>query len=486
MDSAQSSGVIDADALGKKPRKSQNYLEKYLGGPKRVMALDIARGMAILGMFTAHLLNMPPMGFPANLINLVHGRSSILFAILAGISVGIISGMDRPKVGVELVQARIRIMVRAVLLLGWVALLSLVNMGIALILGFYGVWFILALPFLSWSVRRLLIASGVIALCGPVLRLIFSTVLSSPQGMGSEDGAWLSYFTLGHYPALIWMAFILLGLALARAGITRRDVQRRMLVAGLVMMLGGYGISTGILSALDGRLTIDFISGFTGVSKMYEKGGVKGSKNIDEGGTSGDVADPVSPVTSPPTSGATPSKDPYMQPTVFPQYAGDLAGKPVPENCYCTPAKIVEQMKSEGMPEAQPTSPGLWERITSAVPYMGRALASASPHSGTTFEVVGSAGFSLVVIALLLMAPTWIGLVLSPIAAVGSMSLTIYSAHVPYVSAMIPMQLPATISITALVAVAITFAVLWRTFIGRGPLEWVMNRVSHKAAAIRD
>ena len=82
--------------------------------PVRIGGLDVARGLAVLGMFGAHLdiggeLTTDPSSWAA----LVDGRSSILFATLAGVSIALLSGRTRPAEDVDLVRARLRIAVRA-------------------------------------------------------------------------------------------------------------------------------------------------------------------------------------------------------------------------------------------------------------------------------------------------------------------------------------------------------------------------------------
>ena len=59
----------------------------------RFLGLDAARGLAVLGMVIAHSVLTPAWGSgPAALLGFVHGRSGILFATVAGVSLAIISG----------------------------------------------------------------------------------------------------------------------------------------------------------------------------------------------------------------------------------------------------------------------------------------------------------------------------------------------------------------------------------------------------------
>jgi uncharacterized membrane protein YeiB len=75
---------------------------------------------------------------------------------------------------------------------------------------------------------------------------------------------------------------------------------------------------------------------------------------------------------------------------------------------------------------------------------------------------------------------------LRPLAAVGSMVLTLYSAHVVFM-AFDPLGDYAVISFIVQVAAALVFAVIWQRLIGRGPLETVVavasGRVRQAVAA---
>src|SRR4029078_10532548 len=89
-----------------------------LSGPARVQGVDLARGLAVLGMFTAHLLTLPPFDFgdPSTWAAVAGGRSWILFATLAGVSIGLVTGGSSPLTGEALTTARLRLIVRACLL----------------------------------------------------------------------------------------------------------------------------------------------------------------------------------------------------------------------------------------------------------------------------------------------------------------------------------------------------------------------------------
>ncbi|MEK8171982.1 hypothetical protein NKH77_29430 [Streptomyces sp. M19] len=66
----------------------------------RLVGLDLARGLAVFGMYAAHVGPDPDRGGAVGwLMELSHGRSSALFAVLAGVSLVIIAGRRTPRTG---------------------------------------------------------------------------------------------------------------------------------------------------------------------------------------------------------------------------------------------------------------------------------------------------------------------------------------------------------------------------------------------------
>ncbi|MGY2062102.1 hypothetical protein ACW9HQ_45100, partial [Nocardia gipuzkoensis] len=184
----------------------------------------------------------------------------------------------------------------------------------------YALLFVCCLPFLSWTPRRLLVLAAGWAVLAPPTALWLADLLptSCEPEVAACAGAQITDLAVtGDYPALVWITFALTGLALGRSDLGTRAVRLRMLVAGSIMILAGYGSAWAI-----GRFT-----------------------DID--------------------------------------------------------------------------TESHWG-----------ALLSAEPHVGSTFEIVGSLGFAMTVLAALLLSAERIRPALSPIAAVGSIPLTVYAAHI--------------------------------------------------------
>jgi len=212
-----------------------------LNGPQRIAGVDLARGLAVLGMIAAHVLWIDDpfdWGDPSTWAAVVHGRSSILFATLAGVSIGLVTGGTTPIVGDAMRTARLRLIVRACLL--WLLGLVLIGTGVPVyvILPAYAVLFLLSLPFLGLGARQVLVLAAVLAIVMPFVQVVFEAlpVWSSPAG---ND---LSLAIGWHYPFPVWIAFLLAGLGVARAGILRLRVQVWMVAVGAALALIGYGM----------------------------------------------------------------------------------------------------------------------------------------------------------------------------------------------------------------------------------------------------
>lgn len=224
-----------------------------LNGPGRVTGVDLARGLAVLGMFAAHLLWIrDPFTWTdaSTWVAVVEGRSSILFATLAGVSIGLASGGRVPPTGQDLRAARLRLIVRAVLL--WVIgiLLILTGVPVYVILPAYALLFFLAVPMIALDARRLLVLASVLAVAMPVVQV----ALDELPLWRTASGNALSLALGWHYPFTTWAAFLVAGLAVARAGIGRLEVQLWMLGAGAALAIVGYGAdaATGVAQSEEG------------------------------------------------------------------------------------------------------------------------------------------------------------------------------------------------------------------------------------------
>ena len=110
-------------------------------------------------------------------------------------------------------------------------------------------------------------------------------------------------------------------------------------------------------------------------------------------------------------------------------------------------------------------------------------LAVTSPHSSTPLDLLHTAGFAAALLgALLLIAATRAGqLLVLPIAAAGSMTLSLYTAHV-LLQASDLMPEDSLTDYVVQVTAALSVAVCWRAWFGRGPIEEVVARLAGRAS----
>ena len=335
-------------------------------GTPRLVGVDVARGLAVLGMFAAHM--WPREGLDERFFD---GRSAILFATLAGVSLGLMSGGARPvaRGGRGAVVGSIAI--RAVLLVVLGTLLQAWNGYVLVILPYYGVMFLLLLLVLFAPRPVLLATAAVVTVVAPWLASLVpvtnlgGTTLTGPAGLAADA------LLVGSYPALVWLPFLLVGLVAARSDLRRRRTQLVLLVAGVVAAVVGYGAR--------------FLPG-----------------------------------------------------------GGDLAA--------------LDPADHEGMPA----------------------------------EIVGSGGVAAAVIGLLLLVTSPDGaagraarVVLRPLSATGAQPLTVYSAHLLLTAPLFTAYrlqggsygLPLGWLVAA-VLLTLAYALVWQRFVGRGPLERLVGRVS--------
>ena len=426
-------------------RVASRFRAYALGGNARIVGIDIARGLAVLGMFGAHIGVTETFDWakPATWLDLVHGRSSILFATLAGVSIAIISGRTSTLDGLPLLQARVRILVRAALIFAFGGLLEFLGTGVAVILPMYAALFVVSLPFLRWRSRRLFIAAGITALVTPLLLHVKPYAVFPDAPLGSSGFTDLMFY--GTYPGITWMAFVFVGLGIGRLDLSRLGVQVRILIVGGVLAAIAYSI---------GGLGGAALNGGDG------SGGSSSSSWSSIPSSGGELSDPI------PGSEVDISEslcDDYGDGTVF-----------------CYPEGYYEK---SGPTEPEVPSGPDYEQLFDL-----RSLLSIEPHSGTPFEVVGSGGFALAVIALALLASRRrvIRTILYPIACVGAMALTAYSVHIVAIFALAGAAFAGVDNwlYLAFVVVALVGCTAWTTFVGRGPLERFITVVSHRTAEL--
>ncbi|KUN00200.1 hypothetical protein AQI95_35360 [Streptomyces yokosukanensis] len=219
----------------------------------RLIGIDLARGLAVFGMYSVHVGPDVSVGGPVGfLLEAARGRSSALFALLAGFSLVIITGRPQPRTGRAGRQAVGRMVIRALVLMVLGYALTALGTEVDVILSFYGLLFLAVLPLYRLRAGTLAIVAAAGALVLP--QALYAIRASIEAGtwadtvtawdplarLSGTDGIVELLFT-GEYPALTWMPFLVAGMAVARLDLGRPGVRSRLAAAGGALALLGYG-----------------------------------------------------------------------------------------------------------------------------------------------------------------------------------------------------------------------------------------------------
>lgn len=227
-----------------------------LNAPSRVRGVDLARGLAVLGMLAAHLLVIERFDptRPGTWVDVVNGRSSILFATLAGVSIALLSAEPgssgtRPQRGRALSLTRRRLIVRAVLI--WLLGVALVATGVPVyvILPAYALLFLLGAALLTLRAQTLWIVAASLAVLMPWVLPVLDAV---PVWQAGEP--WNLTALVGwHYPFPLWAAFLVAGMAAGRSDLRVAHTDLVLVLAGLSAVVAaavGASITAHTLSAV--------------------------------------------------------------------------------------------------------------------------------------------------------------------------------------------------------------------------------------------
>lgn len=399
--------------------------------PPRLIGIDLARGLALVGMMAVHIVPavvVTAAGPGGALVEQAHplhlvagGRASALFAVLAGVSLALVSGRAVPPTGAGWAPAARGLLGRALVVAAVGLTLGSLNSGIAVILVNYAALFVAACAFLTLRVRWLWPLAVAWLLLSPVVGHLWRAQL--PPGPGPvpswagllDPVAFLTELVVtGYYPVLQWTGYILLGLAVGRSAWLYERRPRPLValaVGGTAVALLAKAVSSALLS-------------LPGVREQ---------------------------LVVPPTSFVRPDLDLAVQTSMY---------------------------------GTTPTTSWWW-------------LAVSGQHSGTPLDLLHTAGTAVAVLGLclLLTRAATARTVLLPLAAAGSMTLTLYTVHV-MVEAVRNAVAPTESTGVAVavwlvqVAAALALATAWRLLgrgdptapAPRGPLESMAAAASRAAA----
>ena len=213
-------------------------------------AVDLVRGAAVVCMIVAHLTIIAPQSSgPTKLvIGLVNNAASPLFALVMGVSMGIVLTRRRRRVTGPVFV--LRDIVRGLLLIAVGVLLDQLYSGIAIVLMSLGATLIVAAPLALLPVPAIVGAAAITFAAGPWANAAARDALD-PARLASS--AWvdqvLQWLVLSpHYRVVSLLPFVLLGVVLARVGLGRRAALAALLtslVAGgtvVALQLAGKGL----------------------------------------------------------------------------------------------------------------------------------------------------------------------------------------------------------------------------------------------------
>ena len=372
-----------------------------VGGKPRVIGVDVARGLALVGMMATHAFDtIGEDGNPTLVHVLAGGRAAATFVLLAGVSLAFLSGGRTAVRGRGRIGASAGLAVRAVLIgaiglaLGYLAPFN----GIAGILSFYGLFFLLAIPLLGCRAPVLLGIAAAASALGPVL-IVATADTGLPGADGAADptfttlvhdplGLLVQLFLTGEYPAVVYLVLLCVGMVIGRLDLSSRR-------------LGGWLFAGGVALAIAARVGSALL--------LYPMGGL---------------------------------------------------------------ARLIEQGDLDDEPTG--VSKLLWDpELTASWWY----LALPAPHAHTPIDLLHTLGSAAAVLgaALLLTRVGALARLLWPLAAAGSMSLTLYSAHLAVLATGVLEDQPLLLLLAMAVA-ALVLATFWRGRFRQGPLEALVAR----------
>lgn len=234
----------------------------------RVVGIDVARCLALLGMMAAHML---PEGRWQHEVSA--GRASALFAVLAGVSLALMTGGAHRHRGPRLVAGALGLEARAIMIAGTGLWLGTLDTNVAVILTYYGVLFILGLPFLALSARQLATLAGVWCVAAPIVSHLLRQHVgdAGPIVPTSSDleQVWplLTNLTLtGYYPAFPWLAYLLAGMALGRLDLRREATALRVALTGAALAVTAKLLSAALLATEAARAALTASPDTSGVA----------------------------------------------------------------------------------------------------------------------------------------------------------------------------------------------------------------------------
>ncbi|MCG7381543.1 DUF418 domain-containing protein [Paenibacillus sp. ACRRY] len=203
--------------------KSSTERENHRGSGRRLLALDAARGLAVIGMFLQHFALNERNAFVA-------GNTTLLFVLCGGISYSIMAQRMKER-GEAKTIFRSKMLARAVFVdvIGY--LLIMLNTPYGIILPAYAAMFVLGLVLINRSTRVLVYTTVALWIFAPPLMILGMSYFSGNYLLQDMAGGPISALALA--PAFV------AGMTIARFNLTNKRIAMTLVCAGFIMLIIG-------------------------------------------------------------------------------------------------------------------------------------------------------------------------------------------------------------------------------------------------------
>ena len=224
----------------------------------RIIGYDFARGLAIIGMVFVNfkvVMVAETDTFLYRLVELLSGKASALFVVLAGVGMTLMYQSAKRKNDLSKIkQVKISLLKRSAFL--FVIGLSYYSIWPADILHYYGLYLPIGILFLSVSRRWLQITSLLLIIAYSVLMLFFNYEAGwdwnnlEYTDFFTVNGFFRNLFLNGFHPVLPWITFLLTGIWIGRLNFNDVKVRKQVTIFSLLTFVIFKGISMSLVYTL--------------------------------------------------------------------------------------------------------------------------------------------------------------------------------------------------------------------------------------------
>lgn len=239
-----------------------------------MIAIDVARFVALAGMFAAHTWDRNLDNSHTLIGELVAGRAAALFAVLAGIGLTFVTrrALDAGNMAI----ARRLLVGRGAALLVVGLTLGLLGTNVFVIIAYYGLLFWVLAPIIALRNRWLVLIAAVLAVVGPVVNVFVRVQVGAEYEIGTPSWVDLlrpvelvrALVVTGIYPAITWAVYGIVGILIGRSLVGRDGVSIRRFGARLATLGAVFGAAGWAASSL-----ILFLSGRENLASDYRVDG---------------------------------------------------------------------------------------------------------------------------------------------------------------------------------------------------------------------